>query len=121
MSSEVSSRPRRAGFERQENQVDAVFNLMKTLMQYRHEPIHAELDKVRKKYSMLHLDVLLLIYHFARICSGQILEIGAFLGGATIAAALGLRASGESKKLIAIEPGGSLKNSRLGSRDIWRS
>jgi predicted O-methyltransferase YrrM len=98
----------------------ASFELMRTLIEYRQQPIHGQLEKIRAKYSMLHLDVLLLIYHFAKVCAGQILEIGAFLGGATIAAALGLRASGESKKLIVIEPGGSLKHSRLGSRDIWR-
>jgi len=92
---------------------------MRTLIEYRQQPIHGQLEKIRAKYSMLHLDVLLLIYHFAKTCAGHILEIGAFLGGATIAAALGLRALGESKKLIAIEPGGSLKHSRLGSRDIW--
>src|SRR5437762_3129136 len=63
------------------------FDLMHTLMQYRHEPIHSELLKIRDKYSMLHVDVLILIYHFAKICSGNILEIGAFGGGATIAAA----------------------------------
>jgi hypothetical protein len=40
---------------------------------------------------MLHLDVLILIYHFAKVCSGAILEIGAFVGGATIARALGVR------------------------------
>jgi L-amino acid N-acyltransferase YncA/predicted O-methyltransferase YrrM len=97
-----------------------VFALMHTLMQYRHEPIHGELDKVRKKYSMLHLDVLLLIYHFAKTCSGQVLEIGAFLGGATIAAARGVRDSGKSKTLITIEVGGSLKHDRLGTKDIWR-
>lgn len=99
---------------------EAPFELMRILIEYRQQPIHGQLEKIRAKYSMLHLDVLLLIYHFAKVCAGQILEIGAFLGGATIAAALGLRASGESKKLIAIEPGGSLKHSRLGSRDIWR-
>lgn len=99
---------------------EAPFELMRILIEYRQQPIHGQLEKIRAKYSMLHLDVLLLIYHFARVCAGQILEIGAFLGGATIAAALGLRASGESKKLIAIEPGGSLKHSRLASRDIWR-
>lgn len=89
-------------------------------MAYRHAPIHAELDRIRKKYSMLHLDVLLLIYHFAKICSGQILEIGAFLGGATIAAARGVRDSGEKKTLVAIELGGSLKHDRLGTKNIWR-
>jgi len=95
-------------------------SLMHTLMQYRHERIHSDLMKIRDKYSMLHLDVLILIYHFAKICSGNILEIGAFIGGATIAAAFGVRDSGQSKKLIAIEPGGSVKHKRLGTRNILR-
>jgi phosphinothricin acetyltransferase len=95
-------------------------NLMHTLMEYRQEPIHSELLKIRDKYSMLHLDVLILIYHFAKICSGHILEIGAFVGGATIAAAFGVRDTGQSKKLIAIEPGGSVKHKRLGTRNILR-
>jgi L-amino acid N-acyltransferase YncA len=95
-------------------------DLMHTLMQYRHEPIHSELLKIRNKYSMLHLDVLILIYHFAKICSGHIFEIGAFVGGATIAAAFGVRDSGHNKKLITIEPGGSVKHKRLGTRNILR-
>ncbi len=96
------------------------FELMHTLMQYRQQPIHGELDKIRKKYSMLHLDVLLLIYHFAKTCSGQILEIGAYVGGATIAAAHGVRDSGKRKTLLAVEQGGSLKHERLGTRNILR-
>jgi predicted O-methyltransferase YrrM len=95
-------------------------DLMHRLMAYRHEPIHSELMKIRDKYSMLHLDVLILIYHFAKLCSGAILEIGAFVGGATIAAALGIRDSGKQKKLIAVEPGGSVKHKRLGTRNILR-
>jgi predicted O-methyltransferase YrrM len=95
-------------------------SLMHTLMQYRHEPIHSELLRIRDKYSMLHVDVLILVYHFAKLCSGAILEIGAFVGGATIAAALGVRDSGQEKKLIAIEPGGSVKHKRLGTRNILR-
>src|SRR6059058_693368 len=102
------------------SQLNECLNLMHTLMQYRQGPIHAQLLKIRDKYSMLHLDVLILIYHFAKICSGQILEIGAFVGGATIAAALGVRDSGKRKKLIAIEPGGSVKHKRLGTRNILR-
>jgi predicted O-methyltransferase YrrM len=93
---------------------------MHVLMQYRQEPIHSKLLKIRDKYSMLHLDVLILIYHFAKICSENILEIGAFIGGATISAALGVRDSGKGKKLIAIEPGGSVKHKRLGTRNIFR-
>jgi predicted O-methyltransferase YrrM len=95
-------------------------DLMHRLMAYRHEPIHSKLMKIRDKYSMLHLDVLILIYHFAKVCSGAVLEIGAFVGGATIAAALGIRDSGCEKKLIAIEGGGSVKHKRLGTRNILR-
>jgi L-amino acid N-acyltransferase YncA/predicted O-methyltransferase YrrM len=102
------------------NQLSDSLSLMYLLMQYRHEPIHSKLLKIRDKYSMLHLDVLILIYHFAKICSGNILEIGAFVGGATIAAAFGVRDSGTRKKLIAIEPGGSVKHKRLGTRNIFR-
>ena len=109
-----------AGFAGSDSQLNECLNLMHTLMQYRQEPIHAQLLKIRDKYSMLHLDVLILIYHFAKICSGQILEIGAFVGGATIAAALGVRDSGKGKRLLAIEPGGHLKHKRLGTRNISR-
>jgi L-amino acid N-acyltransferase YncA/predicted O-methyltransferase YrrM len=102
------------------NQFSDSQSLMYLLMQYRHEPIHSKLLKIRDRYSMLHLDVLILIYHFAKICSANILEIGAFVGGATIAAAFGVRDSGTRKKLIAIEPGGSVKHKRLGTRNIFR-
>src|SRR5213083_3257546 len=47
------------------NQLNDCLSLMRTLMHYRQEPIHSALLKIRNKYSMLHLDVLLLIYHFA--------------------------------------------------------
>jgi Methyltransferase domain len=102
------------------NQLSDTLGLMYLLMQYRHEAIHSKLLKIRDKYSMLHLDALILIYHFAKICSGNILEIGAFVGGATIAAALGVHDSGTRKKLIAVEPGGSVKHKRLGTRNIFR-
>jgi L-amino acid N-acyltransferase YncA/predicted O-methyltransferase YrrM len=95
-------------------------SLMHALMQHRHQAIHSELTKIRDKHSMLHLDVLILIYHFAKICAGHILEIGAFVGGGTIAAAWGVRDSGVNKKLISIEPGGSVKHKRLGTRNILR-
>jgi predicted O-methyltransferase YrrM len=67
---------------------------------------------------MLHTDVLLLIYHFARLGAGNILEIGPYVGGSTIAAAFGARDSGKRKKIISIEAGGRLKHFRLSSRNI---
>ena len=89
-------------------------------MQYRHEPIHSQLLRLGHKHSMLHVDVLMLIYHFARTCAGAILEIGAFVGGATLAAGLGVRASGQAKPIIAIEPGGRVRHDRLSTRNILR-
>src|SRR5215471_20195591 len=96
-------------------------HLMHRLMEYRHTSIHSELLKIRDKYSMLHLDALILVYHFAKISCGAILEIGAFVGGATIAAAFGIRDSRQKKKLLTIEPGGSVKHKRLGTRNILRA
>src|SRR5256886_6795200 len=61
-------------------------SLMQTLMHYRQEPIHSGLQKIRDKYSILHLDGLILIYHFFKICSGAILVIGAFVVGVSICA-----------------------------------
>ncbi|PYL87815.1 MAG: hypothetical protein DMF16_09755 [Verrucomicrobia bacterium] len=64
---------------------------------------------------------MVLSYHLARICRGSILEIGAFRGGATVAAAWGIRDAREAKKLITIEPGGSLRKHPLATRNILGS
>jgi hypothetical protein len=58
--------------------------------------------------------VLILIYHFAKICSDKFRD-RAFVG-ATIAAAF-VRDSGRPKT-DCIEPGGSVKHKRLGTRNI---
>ena len=69
---------------------------------------------------MLHLDVLLLIYHFARNARGDVLEIGPYIGGSTIAAAFGVRESGTQKKIISIEIGGRLRHFRIPSKNIFK-
>jgi predicted O-methyltransferase YrrM len=69
---------------------------------------------------MLHVDVLLLIYHLAKIAMGNILEIGPYIGGSTIAAAFGARESGTPKKIISVEAGGRLKHRRIPSRNIFK-
>jgi predicted O-methyltransferase YrrM len=99
----------------------ACFDLMQAVAAYRHEPVHRRLEKFGKRESMVHLDVLVLTYHLARICRGSILEIGAFRGGTTVAAAWGVRDARETKKLITIEPGGSLRKHQLATRNILRS
>ena len=87
--------------------------LMEALVRARHTPISGPLRTVQEKHSMLHTDVLMLLYHFARTGRGGILEVGPYLGGSTIAMAWGLRdAEGSGGKpdparpLVTIEPGG---------------
>jgi cephalosporin hydroxylase len=98
--------------------LNQVLELLRTLMEYRSADVRQRLEKVGRETSMLHMDVSLLIYHFARFGPGNVLEIGPCLGGSTIAAAFGARESGMQKKIITIEAGGSVKHFRLSSRNI---
>src|ERR1044072_7457558 len=102
------------------DQVAKCFELMQRLIEYRYDkPLHHQIMKAAD-FSMLAEDVLVLICHLAKICDGGILEIGSFLGASTVAAGLGVRASGRSEKFISIEPGGPLKDHKLATKDIFR-
>jgi predicted O-methyltransferase YrrM len=102
------------------SQIDECLELMQKLIEYRYQKaLHHQLMKAAD-HSMLHIDVLILIYHFAKVAEGDILEIGSFVGGSTIAAGLGARDSGRQKKIISIELGGRLKDHRLATRDIFK-
>jgi len=98
--------------------LNQVLELLRTLMEYRSAKVRQRLEKVGREASMLHSDVLLLIYHFARFSAGNVLEIGPYMGGSTIAAAFGARESDAQKKIITIEAGGAVKHFRLSSRNI---
>jgi predicted O-methyltransferase YrrM len=96
------------------------FELMQKLIEYRHnKPLQHRLSKAGP-YSMLSIDVLALVHYFAKAGEGDILEIGSFIGGSTIAAAMGARDSGKTKKIISIEIGGRLDNHRLATRNIFK-
>jgi predicted O-methyltransferase YrrM len=100
--------------------IDDCLELMQRLIEYRYQKaLHHQLMKAAD-HSMLGIDVLVLIYHFARVAEGDILEIGSFVGASTIAAGLGARDSGKRKKIISIELGGRLKDHRLATRDIFK-
>ena len=102
------------------DQAAEVFELMQRLIQYRYDkPLHHQIMKAAD-YSMLSEDVLVLIYHMAKTCDGGILEIGSFLGASTVAAGLGVRASGKPKPFISIEPGGALKDHKLATNSIFK-
>lgn len=96
-------------------------DLMKAVIDCRHNKGTRDQLLKAAKYSMLHADVLFLTHYLARICDGSILEIGSFVGGSTIAAALGVRASGVAKPFISIEPGGRLKGHHLATRNIFKT
>jgi len=97
-----------------------VLDLMYKVMEYRSHEVRQRLVKVGSTASMLHLDVLFLIYHFAKVANGNILEIGPYVGGSTIAAALGARESGKAKKIISVEPGGRLDHFKIPSKNIFK-
>src|ERR1700682_5799396 len=103
-----------------QSNIDDCLGLMQKLIEYRYQKaLHHQLMKAAD-HSMLGIDVLILIYHFARVAEGDILEIGSFVGGSTIAAGLGARDSGRRKKIISIELGGRLKEHRLATRNIFK-
>jgi predicted O-methyltransferase YrrM len=102
------------------DQTAECFELMQRLIEYRYDkPLHHQLMKAAD-YSMLSSDVLVLIYHMAKTSDGGVLEIGSFLGASTVAAGLGVRASGQEKNFVSVEPGGRLKDHRLASKDIFK-
>jgi predicted O-methyltransferase YrrM len=103
-----------------QSNIDDGLELMQKLIEYRYQKaLHHRLMKAAD-HSMLGIDVLVLIYHFAKITEGDILEIGSFVGASTIAAGLGARDSGRPRKIICIEPGGRLNDHRLATRDILK-
>jgi predicted O-methyltransferase YrrM len=67
---------------------------------------------------MLHADVLTLLYHFGSYSTGNILELGPFVGGSTIALGWGVRDSARKCQLVTVEVGGSFNHPTMGSTDI---
>jgi predicted O-methyltransferase YrrM len=90
----------------------------RTLKSYRGTPLYREIYELKSQISMLHEDVLMLLYHFAKTSRCAILEIGPYIGGSTIALAKGLQASGSRRPLVTIEKGGAHNHPTLPSSDI---
>jgi predicted O-methyltransferase YrrM len=107
-------------FARSNPELSDAMALMHTLMEYRSREIYGRLRNIGTSYSMLHIDVLALLYHFAKVCSGHVLEIGPYIGGSTIAVALGVQDSGIAKTIVSIEEGGKLEHPTLASRNILK-
>ena len=100
--------------------VDNCLELMRKLIEYRQQKaLHHQLMKVAD-ISMLGIDAIVMLYHCAKICRGDILEIGAYTGGATIATAMGVRDSGTEKKITSIERGCRFDHPRVGTKDSFK-
>ncbi len=95
-------------------------DLMRKLIEYRQQKaLHHQVMKAAE-CSMLGIDAIVMLYHFAKVCSGDILEIGSYIGGATIAMAMGVRDSGAQKKIISIERGCRVEHPRVGTQDSFK-
>jgi predicted O-methyltransferase YrrM len=93
---------------------------MRKLVEYRQQKaLHHQLMKAAE-CSMLGIDAIVMLYHCAKVCVGDILEVGAYTGGATIAMAMGVRDSGAQKKLISIERGCRVDLPRIGTKDSFK-
>jgi cephalosporin hydroxylase len=100
--------------------VDDCLDLMRKLIEYRQQKaLHHQLMKAAE-CSMLDIDAIVMLYHCAKISVGDILEVGSYVGGATIAMAMGVRDSGTEKKIISIERGCCVDHPRVGTKDSFK-
>jgi predicted O-methyltransferase YrrM len=82
--------------------VDDCLDLMRKLIEYRQQKdLHHQLMKAAER-SMLGIDARVVLYRCAKVSVGNVLEVGSYVGGATIAMAMGVRDSGTEKKIISI-------------------
>jgi Methyltransferase domain len=93
---------------------------MRKLVEYRQQKaLHHQLMKAAES-SMLGIDAIVMLYHCAKVSVGDVLEVGAYTGGATIAMAMGVRDSATEKKIITIERGCSVDHPRVGTKDSFK-
>lgn len=96
------------------------FELMRKLIEYRQQKaLHHQLMKAAE-CSMLDIDAIVMLYHCAKISVRNILEVGSYVGGGTIAMAMGVRDSGTEKKIISIERGCRVDHPRVGTKDSFK-
>jgi predicted O-methyltransferase YrrM len=88
---------------------------------YRSLKLHGELFNLRaQRVSMLHEDVLAILYHLARNTKGAVLELGPYVGGSTTALGWGKRDSALTGPIISVELGGTYEHPTHGTDDIVR-
>ncbi len=86
------------------------------LQNYQKNPQHEYLRNLNNTKSMLHEDVLMVLHFLASATRGGILELGAYMGGSTIALAKGINGR---RPFISVEIGGAHDHPTLASNDIF--
>ena len=101
--------------------MSACINCIETtisLVESRYQPYYQDLVNLKANHSMLHIDAISLIHELAFKGTGAIIEIGTYVGGSTIAIALGIQKQKNHRKFIAIEAGGQFEHETLPSDDV---
>ena len=82
-------------------------------------PISEKLARLNwESVSLLHADVLSLMYHLAAHTAGPVLELGPYVGGSTIAIGWGLKQ--RRGRVVTVELGGRYEHPTAGTDDIVR-
>jgi predicted O-methyltransferase YrrM len=97
------------------------FELSLIATQYRATELASFFYELNCSVSMLHADVLALLYHFGRYGTAPLLELGPFTGGATIAMAKGVAAAASGHKVVSVEVGGASDHVTYATPDIVAS
>lgn len=97
------------------------FDLSLLATQYRSAPIYPLFRELNERISMLHPDVLALLYHFGAHAQGSVLEFGPYIGGSTIALARGALDKGNSVRITSVELGQDYRHPTHVTTDIVES
>ncbi|MEP6607083.1 MAG: class I SAM-dependent methyltransferase [Burkholderiaceae bacterium] len=92
-----------------------------TATQYRSDALYASFAELNSYISMLHSDVLALLYHYGAHAEQPILEIGPYIGGSTIALVRGILEGGLSARVTSVELGGEYRHPTYVTTDIVES
>ena len=97
------------------------FELSLVATQYRSDALYASFAELNSYVSMLHADVLALLYHYGNYAPGPILEIGPYIGGSTISLARGILEGRRSARVTSVELGGEYRHPTYLTTDIVES
>jgi len=93
---------------------------MRNLIEYRQQrALYHQLMKAAD-CSMLGIDAIVMLYHCAKVSVGDILEVGAYTGGATIAMAMGARNSDSERRIVSIERGCRVDHPHIPTKDSFK-